>query len=92
MAPKQTMTAAEARSLRAEIRDVWGLHCVIPRGTHVCRILTSASASGVMDFATRAEADAYRLERIREKLARTRRTPLDAMIDQACGLIGSGTD
>ena len=79
------MTPKEARALRDEIKAE-GLHCVIPRGGQLPRIF----AAKPIDFATRKEWIEYRdarrkREMIRERLL-SRRSPLDKMIDEACGI------
>lgn len=80
----------------------FGLHCIVPLGHgpagYFCRIFTN---SGQVDFHDSEAAAAYRrrmkrrqakahreyLRMQREILARRdRRSPLDRMIDQACGL------
>lgn len=90
------MTLKEARELRDMIRKA-DVHCVVPLGHgpdgYFARIIRDGKP---LDFHSFEQADEYmtaRAERIREsnraamRLTMPRpRSPLEAMIDKACGL------
>lgn len=87
------MTLAEARALRDEIRE-HGLHCVVPLGYgpvgYSARIYSGRGGGPAMpvDFSSRSAWRAWKDERERrEQLRLSRpRSPIEAMIDQACGI------
>ena len=89
------MTLREARELQAEIRDKWGYHCTVPLGWgpngYWCQISTTV---GDVRLKSRGEARKYRADSLRRhrkalrdlRPKRDTRTPLERMIDQACGV------
>ena len=91
------MTLREARELQAEIRDKWGYHCTVPLGWgpngYWCQISTSVGSGRFMN---RAEARKYRADSLRrhrnamrelsKPLVRPARSPIERMVDRACGL------
>ena len=94
------MTLKEADDLKKAIRDVGGLHCVVPRGHgpngYFARVITSA---GPLEFHTHLECVEALLMRLRhlesEQSERARlalelvsrpRSPIEIMIDRACGV------
>lgn len=90
------MTKQQAIKLRDEIKAD-GVHCTIPRGGTLPRIFTTA---GEVSFASRKEWLAYKRKRdkqvaesirIGESLDRRGflpppRSPIELMIDKACGI------
>lgn len=90
------MVLAEARKLRDEIRAA-GLHSIVPLGhgpdSYFARIFTD---SGSVDFSGRAPWRLWKAERAKrlrdsERAAakldlRRPRSPIEMMIDRACGL------
>ena len=83
------MTLKEAKVLRNRIYS-GGLHCTVPLGHGPCgyfaRIITH---EGPRDFQSWTEYDQYRKERNAKRAAKLAppRSPIEHMIDRACGLI-----
>jgi hypothetical protein len=80
------MTLKQARALRDTIRDR-GIHCTVPLGNgpagYFARIW---GINGQRDFRSLAEWREYDRERLSRKLASRPRSPIELMIDRACGL------
>jgi hypothetical protein len=86
------MTLQEAKALRDEIREHY--HCIVPLGFgpggYVARIF---GLEGAIDFHTRFQYRAWHVRRLRERRAQLRewampqkrRSPIEIMIDRACG-------
>lgn len=91
------MTLAEARSLRDEIRAI-GLWSTVPASREYAPGRYFAQIWGVggnQRFTTREQWDEYRLgmierekerQKILHRLLNPPRSPIEAMIDRACGL------
>ena len=94
------MKLADARCLRDKIREHAGYHCVVPLGYgpdgYFARIFSSGGNGMLVpvNFHARAEYRAHYAMRLREGRAVSRmfakppkrRSPIEIMVDRACGL------
>lgn len=90
------MTLKDAKVLRDEIKRVSGFHCIVPLGHGPDSYFARIFSFEKIDFYDRASFRRYRAQQIRTKRAlelewakrerRRARSPLDIMIDRACGV------
>jgi hypothetical protein len=92
------MTLKDAKALRDEIISWDGTHCTVPLGFGPDRYFARIFRfEGPVDFHARAEFRTYKARQLREHRAKLRmydalerirppRSPIELMIDRACGL------
>lgn len=86
MTSRKLLSFQDAKALRDAIR-MDGPWCIVPtrRGVpkYVARIFTD---KGERDFVSYAEYEAYKRERDARRTAMRPRSPIEIMVDRACGL------